>query len=753
MPYGRRSWCAAKRAAASSHQGSDGPSLPQKGISLMDTTTCLSRSTAPPQLPSVIQAESVGNGKLLNSEFLDVLADAIPKGGLLWTTAFGGNPDGSSGWGGKVYDGTSVCRSEVDHYGQRNAYFSIAALRSIDDQPVKRRKASFARLLCLVVDDAHPDNLNGTPSWVLQTSPGKQQVGFLLDGDDLDCADIRLVDLLVTRMAEQGLIGGDKSGNNAVRYVRLPQGQNQKPRASGPFDCHLVQWNPQARYSLEDAAGALGIDFDEIRTIAQIPSNPINALSMGAIAGEQGDKLTSAARNIAIGENLHENINLIAASLIGSGSHAGSVVNILRGMMSASTAPKDDRWKARYDDIPRSVESASAKFSPSTAAETVPASLSECLVDVHEYVDPDSNHPCVVESIIPEGEVTLLAGHGGTGKSYIALKIAVHVAMGLALGPLATTRTRVAYFSAEDDSPELLRRLARICKSIGIEQSALEGWLYLLDVSEQDPTLFASDRSGYGGTPGLAALASFDIKEDVGLVVIDNASDTFTGEENSRAQVRSFMRSLRTQLARPNRAVLLLAHIAKAAAQSRQQYGASLSDDYSGSTAWHNSARSRLSLEPDASGVILKHLKANRSSKAEPLRFDWQGGVPVLDGGAFSESMRAFAIATEESRDAADREWLFEVMRDFEERDELVTTAVRSGFSLFNTIKGERKIPKGFNSDRCNRAARELHRLKRIHKTSTMRGGKVREVYVTVPGESPSAAKSVGGGNHVELRP
>src|SRR5690625_5910278 len=81
---------------------------------------------------------------------------------------------------------------------------------------------------------------------------------------------------------------------------------------------------------------------------------------------------------------------------------------------------------------------------------------------------------------------------------------------------------------------------------------------------------------------------------DYELIVIDIASDAYDENENSRRDVRFFIRALAT-LARANdAAVVLLAHIDKVAARNGGG-----GNDYSGSTAWHNSARSRIALMQD----------------------------------------------------------------------------------------------------------------------------------------------------------
>lgn len=62
--------------------------------------------------------------------------------------------------------------------------------------------------------------------------------------------------------------------------------------------------------------------------------------------------------NIREGRELHDSLRDLAAKLIISGTSAGAAVNQLRALMNDSAAPRDDRWRARYDEIPRLVTSA-----------------------------------------------------------------------------------------------------------------------------------------------------------------------------------------------------------------------------------------------------------------------------------------------------------------------------------------------------------------------------------------------------------
>jgi hypothetical protein len=115
------------------------------------------------------------------------------------------------------------------------------------------------------------------------------------------------------------------------------------------------------------------------------------------------------------------------------------------------------------------------------------------------------------------------------------------------------------------------------------------------------------------------------------LVVIDNASDAYDADENHRRSVRGFIRKLAEIARESGAAILLLAHIDKAAARN----GAS-GNSYSGSTAWHNSVRSRLALierGPGLPGIELVHEKANFGRRIDSilLRFDEHGVLIPAD--------------------------------------------------------------------------------------------------------------------------
>jgi hypothetical protein len=66
----------------------------------------------------------------------------------------------------------------------------------------------------------------------------------------------------------------------------------------------------------------------------------------------------SLYENIRAGRDYHESLRDLACKMVAAGTAPGAVVNLLRDLMEQSEAPHDDRWQARYDDIPRLVDGA-----------------------------------------------------------------------------------------------------------------------------------------------------------------------------------------------------------------------------------------------------------------------------------------------------------------------------------------------------------------------------------------------------------
>ncbi|MEI6388324.1 MAG: AAA family ATPase [Spirochaetota bacterium] len=230
----------------------------------------------------------------------------------------------------------------------------------------------------------------------------------------------------------------------------------------------------------------------------------------------------------------------------------------------------------------------------------------------------------IVEGIMPRGVVTVLGAHGGIGKSILGLIIAAHVAAGRPWAGLRAMQGKVLCASFEDPAEVCLYRLQEIARVYALDLDKIRENLTLIDASETDGALVRADRNGtMARTELFNAFAKY--AEGCSLIIVDNASDTFDGNESSRREVRYFMRTL-AQLARKvgDAALLLLVHVDKSYARDSSQ-----SNAYSGSTAWHNSARSRLALKEGKNKEIhLVQEKANFGPKmTDPIRLVFEGTV------------------------------------------------------------------------------------------------------------------------------
>jgi hypothetical protein len=111
---------------------------------------------------------------------------------------------------------------------------------------------------------------------------------------------------------------------------------------------------------VEDLARLLTTDFGYTR----VPSPP------RSIANGRGNAVAAGGEalwkfhldNIRHGRSLHDSINSLAAALIRSGMQSGAAVHLLAALLELSEASHDERWDARYRDVPRAVDSAVQKY-------------------------------------------------------------------------------------------------------------------------------------------------------------------------------------------------------------------------------------------------------------------------------------------------------------------------------------------------------------------------------------------------------
>ena len=273
-------------------------------------------------------------------------------------------------------------------------------------------------------------------------------------------------------------------------------------------------------------------------------------------------------------------------------------------------------------------------------------------LDLAELGERDPEPPrFIIPEWLPAGYATLLAGHGGIGKSGIALALAVCIASGSRFFGLDVERRRVLYLSCEDKAEVLHWRLARTCEDMGIALASLHGHLSVLDMVGRDAVLYvAEDRlAGYGHpTPTFEALRARAAERRAQVVVLDGISDVYDGNENDRGKVKRFVNAM-LPLADPlDGAVILIGHVDKATARG----SGDTTEGYSGSTGWNNAVRARWYLrrevadDGDGTGaptgsLILENQKANLSVSGSRLRLRYEPEAHAFRGEALDAPGRA----------------------------------------------------------------------------------------------------------------
>jgi len=310
-------------------------------------------------------------------------------------------------------------------------------------------------------------------------------------------------------------------------------------------------------------------------------------------------------------------------------------------------------------------------------------------VSVFDVLTNPTPPPAFVwDGYLPRGNVALLGAHGGTGKSTIALMLAVCATLGRPLFGVDTEACKVLFVSLEDGANVVRHRLAGICRAWLIDPVQLRDRLHIVDGTEH-PELFAAETRGAGEiTASYFELRRLVQSENIGLVLIDNASDAFGGDEIQRRQVRAFMRSLAEVARLTDCAVMLLAHVDKTTSRNKKAEGG---EGYSGSTAWHNSARSRLFLTRGDDGLLtLEHQKSNLGRMREPLALNWpDGGFPQLvESGGFDGSHQQGRV--DDDRAAA----LLKLIAEFESRGQYCSPAITSRNHVYAVLKSEPEFQK-----------------------------------------------------------
>jgi hypothetical protein len=143
-----------------------------------------------------------------------------------------------------------------------NAYFSMSTYLANNQGETRRTQAGFFALHAIMFDDvgtkaAGFERLVGLePSWIIETSPGNFQVGYIFA---VPITDVAIAQALYKSVIEAGLCDPG-AGGPQTRLGRLPNGINGK--YDEPFECRLHLFKPENRYTPEQIVSGLGLALD-----------------------------------------------------------------------------------------------------------------------------------------------------------------------------------------------------------------------------------------------------------------------------------------------------------------------------------------------------------------------------------------------------------------------------------------------------------------------------------------------------------
>lgn len=485
-----------------------------------------------------------------NSEFLSAVYGRL-RDDYGWTTSFASDPGEAppSVWSGSSWSGTESQKIVINKRGEDNNYYSVGVMNARGGNK-RRAKEFFTRLAVLLADDLSAAALNdlvGGYSYALETSRGNYQVGVLLDPTDPDTKDLLVIDAVLQAMGASGYIKADSSGNNPIRYARLPVGTNTKKREDGLFTTRMLFSKLDEVYTLADAVATFGLDLDAIKSGIAAPKPKPEG------TGDAVDLIKAIITPNLEERSYHDPLMKLSASLVASGLKPGATVNLLRSVMLASKpeeGPELDRWRERFgSDLVRMVQGAE-KYQPKEPEPVKSTNLTETHSQVKEAT---KNIKWLVKNVIPQDAMGMLFGASGTFKSFIAIDLALSVLHGQEWTKRKTAKGAVYYVAAEGGA--------------GVSRR-VDAWHRGVDVPEnlyycRTPLLLSSKEEIGALRASIAALPEIPV-----LIIIDTLSQTFAGDENSSSDIATYLRMLNSELrAAFNCTVLVIHHTGHSATE------------------------------------------------------------------------------------------------------------------------------------------------------------------------------------------
>jgi RecA-family ATPase len=606
-------------------------------------------------------------------------------------------------------------------------YFCISTVKETNprDNLMKRQLDDLVRTYAIVLDDIGTkipiEKIKVPPTWILESSKGNFQYGYKIEGG----ADPIAAGALIQSLIDGGF--SDPGAKSANRVMRLPDSLNAKPQHNG-WRAVVTHWQPELSYTIAQLAQLFGVTPGQGKAPEehhhQDGPDPVFDWLLGAGMIKDGPNPRGWYSMVCPWEENHQTPPLDRGTDYRPGDPGA--FKCLHGSCASQSTATLKAWILEQDsdadigvinhELVMSVGELLRKvleelgFSPlfdqQHASEVGRPTVQPLrLIKASDFADrkvPDRHE--LVPNLIPARAVTMMSGDGGTGKSLLALQLAVAVtAGGKWLDQEVRSKGAVFFFTAEDEEDELHRRLHNIALNGQVSLGDLNG-LHIAPMAGEEALLGEPTPGGVIKPTRLFFAVEERVKEiKPALVVIDTLADTFGGDEIKRPQARQFIGLLRGLAMKYNTSVLLLAHPSLS--------GMNSGSGMSGSTAWSNSVRSRLYFERikdndgyelDRDARMLRSMKSNYGPSGMEILCYWQHGVFITQvcGG----------VANEKEQNA-DRIFL-EMLEEYEAQGRSVSPSPSSSYAPTVFARDKRSmIGKKALTDAMNRLF-EAHKIR-----------------------------------------
>jgi hypothetical protein len=336
-------------------------------------------------------------------------------------------------------------------------------------------------------------------------------------------------------------LGGDRMCAEVARVMRMPNSNNYKD-PQNPKAVTVVTLEPERRYDLSE--------FDRFgmaspSTATDKPRQTIAEQVTGMAEGNRHSTLCSLTGKFVNQGMAYEDalaaIGLMAEAVGVSESEAGRIVRDIYDKENAV-----------------SVSRASHPPIGGTQGHTGTQSAIETKSYMQFMATADRPRKWIVEGVIPETGIGILAGRSYVGKSFLLFDLALAVVQGVDwLGRFKTTPRTVIYLDQDcPDEDETRRRLKRLSKGMGIP----EGADLPLKVASAD--ILRADTPA--GTEELDRLLS---ENSGSLVIVDSLIRVFSGDENSSKDMARLSNAVMALVRKHHCFVLFIDHLGKNTSQ------------------------------------------------------------------------------------------------------------------------------------------------------------------------------------------